>query len=187
MSTNPARRTREQLPQERRQLRLLAPKGKAPPVSPAQQRLQLEHNIRDEQDAVANVKIHYPATSQAYLPVCSIHNFALSPLLSPNSTASSLEQKQYAMFPPCTNIYSNKASAYGGFPELVSGNLVPGVDTRESVGPSTHYGNLELQETIQNPQGQGYWIPTLNTPEVWTVMGQPTIGAHQSQCSIHFE
>jgi len=164
------------------QLRRLAPKA-----SPVQRRLQLEHhNIWDEQDTEA------PPTATTDIPSVpnSGHVLTSPPPLSPDSTVSSLERKQYAVVAPCTNAYSNRAplsSANDSLPELACGNLLSGVVTRESRDPPTRYspyGDLQLQEAIQNRQGQDYWIPMLGTPEVWTAMVLPTIGVHQSPCSI---
>jgi len=208
MSTHPRRRKRQQHicsqdPSPHKQLRLLAPKVKARlrhSVSPVQHRLQLEHhNIRDEQNtepptaATVNVKLEYPETSQSYIPSVS-SDFTSPPLLFPDSTVSSFERKQDAVVAPCTNGYFNRvllAPADGNLPELTCGNLLSGdqVATDESHGlPSQHpsYNNLQLQETMQNQQDQDYWASTLDTPEVWTIMTQPTIGVHQSQCSICF-
>jgi len=181
------------------QLRLLAPKSSlSHSVSPVQ---QLErHNIWDEQDteapptATTNVKLQHPATLQLYIPSVpnSGHDLTSPPLLSPDATVSSLEGKQDEVVAPCTNIYSSRVPlppANDSLPELARGNLFPGARaaTSESYGLSTQhpsYDNLQLQETTQNRQGQDYGIPTLGTPEVWTAMVQPTMGDHQSPCSI---
>lgn len=167
------------------QLRLLAPKGKA-----SQPTRLAPHNTRVTDGPAmhtANVKLQHPVPS----PVSSGHGFTSSSFLSPNSTVSNLERKQYAVVPPCTNIYSNSVTltSANGVPELAHGNLLSGARaaTHESFSLSTQhaaYGNLQLG------QGQDYWIPTLApaAPEVavWTAMAQPTVHVHQSQCPIHF-
>jgi len=189
------------------QLRSLAPKSSCHTVSPVQHRLQLEHhNIPDEQDTEAqqdteapaamatttNIKPQHPAISQPYCPIestCS-YDVTLSSLLPINSMALSCERNQCVELAPCTNICSNRlplTSEVGSFPELICGNQVSGVDTREIITQHILYRDLQLQETIQNRHGQDCWIPTLNAPEdgVWTVMEQPTIEVHQGQYSIH--
>jgi len=150
-------------------LRPLAPK------LPVSHRLELEHyNIGDEQDTevpvmhTANVWLQHSAISQPYIaPAPSSHDLTsftlLSPLTSPDDD----------------------------FPQLACGNLLSGAPVvTNSHTEHSPYGNLQLQETIQNRQGQDYWIPgipELHTPEdaVWTGMAQPTIGFHQGQYSIH--
>jgi len=176
-------------------LRPLASKGKVSPSHPETPALQLEHNnTRDEQHIEApatrttDVKLQHPVTSQSLniYPVSSDHDFIPSPLLSPNSTVPSLERNQYTAVAPSTNIYSNRVpltSADDGFPEFAPGTLLSGVVTCESHGLPTPYGSLQLQETIKILQGQGYWVPTLNIPEVRTAMA---IGVHQSQYSIRY-
>jgi len=184
------------------QLRLLAPKALlSHSVSPVQHRPQLEHHsIRDEQDTkapsgpTANVKLQHRA-AQPYIPLKSVspaHDSTSPPLLSHDSTVLSPKQAQHSVVAPSTSTYSNRVPlslADNDSPQLVCGNLLSGVVTRETLGlPTQHapYSNLQLQETIQNRQGQDYWIPTLNrdTPEVLQAMMQPTIGVHQSLCSI---
>jgi len=162
-----------------RQLRLLAPKA---PV------LQLEHNIWDEQDtdaptaATTNVKPQRPATSQSYIPcVPSSNNFKSSPLPPPGSTVSCLERKQYGVATPCTNIPSDPEVTLLSRTRVVS----------HMHGLSIQYppnGNSQHRQTTQNRQGQDYWIPTLDAPEVpvWTAVTQPTVGVHPSQCPISF-
>jgi len=199
MSTRKAQKCCSQPPSQYNlpQLRPLAPKLPGHPVSPVQHRPQLEHqNIRNEQDTEAltthkaDFGLQHPATSQPYIPsVPSSHDFTLPSLLSPNTTFTNLERKQPVVVNPCTNIYSDRfllTSAYGGFQGLAQGNLASGVDTHGSVDLSTQhllYGDLQLQETTQNPQGQNFWMPTLHAPEdsVWVAMAQPTIGVDQGQ------
>jgi len=201
MSTHHQRQPQLSSPHKRHilpQLRLLAPKLPCPPVPPVQHRLLLEHsNTRDEQDTevparlTANVPFQYPAALQQYIPSVSPgYTFTSSPLLSPDPVVSSLEQKQHAVVTPYTNFYSDRVplASADDYSNLAPGNL-PRMITSESHGLSTEnppYGNLQIQETIQNPQGQDYWVPTLDTPEVWTVMAQPTIGVNQCQCSNRF-
>lgn len=178
------------------QLRPLAPKVKASSfhqVSPAQHRRQLQHhNIRKKQDTAAspattaNVKLKQRETSQSYFPSVSSshgHDFTPSPLLPPDPTDSSLERKQYAVVTPCTKIYSNSVpstSADDSIAELAPGNLLSGalMVASESHGLSNQhppYDNLQLQETVQNQQGQDYWTPTLDS------LMQSTVDAHQNQ------
>jgi len=168
------------------QVRLLAPKGKGLPETPVHHRQTLGHyNIHDQQP----IKGADPATQS------SGHDFTPSPLLQPGHT---FEQAQHSAVAPSTSIYSNRGpsnSAYAGFPELATGNLVSGLDTHESVGFSTQnllYGSLQLQETIQSrhEDREDYWMPTTtlgHAPEyaVWAGIAQPTIGFHQGQFSIH--
>jgi len=205
MSTHPRRhpmRKRQQLSTQhpslfKHILRPLASKGKASPSHLGTPALHLEHNnIRGEQDTAApaareaDVKLQNPATSQPLNininPLSSDHGFTPSPLLPPHPMASSLKQQQYAAVAPSKNIYFNRvplASDDDGFPEFAPGTLLSGVVTHETDGLSTPYGNLQLQETIQNPQGQDYWVPALNAlaDAVWTAIAQPTIGVYQGQ------
>ncbi|RPB19763.1 hypothetical protein L211DRAFT_590905 [Terfezia boudieri ATCC MYA-4762] len=198
MSTYPGRRKRKQhcsqdAPQKR-QLPLLAPKGKTHQETTV---LQLEHNnIRDEQTTespAANVKFQHPAnsqSSQSYIPtVSSAHDSTSPSFLLPNSTGSSLKAVA-----PCMDINFSRGPSTlvdSGFPEFVRGNLVPAADTYENAGLSTHhllYDKLQRQETTQ---GQDYWIPTLDAPEdaasqttVWAAIAQPTISLHQGQSTL---
>ncbi|KAF8453221.1 hypothetical protein BGX38DRAFT_1268791 [Terfezia claveryi] len=190
MSTYPGRRKRQlqcsqDAPQKRHilpQLRLLAPKGKTHPETTV---LQLEHtNIQDEQTTegnAANVQNQHPATSQSYIPNVSSTSSSLPLLNSMGSSHKAVAQ--------CTDIHSNRGPSAlfdRGFSEFVHGNLVPGVETYESAGLSTHhllYDKLQHQEATQ---GQDYWVPTLDAPEDadWTAIVQPTIGVHQGQSSL---
>ena len=183
------------------QLRVLAPAPPRHPVSPVQHRLQLEHNTQDEQDteapepATTNNKLQNPATSQSYFsldpdPTPFSHEFTLSSLLRPDSVVSSLERKRYAVVAARADIYPNSVPFPLADNSSALGNLLSGVVTRENHSCSAQHlrnGNLQAQETIQNQQSQGYWVPTPNTPEnvVWTMV-QPTTGAHQGQRSICF-
>jgi len=143
------------------QLRSLAPKRKASPchsVSPVQHRLQLEYNnVCNEQDTEEpTAATPNLATSQLYIPLKSVSS-------SHNSASPSLLHAR--------------------------GNLLRGarVATRESRSHSTQhpqYSSSKCQETAQNRQSQDYWVPTYDTSEVWTAMVQPTLGIHQSRCSL---
>jgi len=180
----------------------LVSKSRCHLVSPVQHRVQLVHqNIRSEDTEApttqtANVELqHQRLRNHISIPaVPSSHDFT-SPSLRlqlPHSTVSSPKQKQSrsVVVDPCTNMYSDRVQAYGsfGFPGFSRGNLVSGMDTRESATLSTEhllYSDLQLQETIQNQQSQNYWIPILHAPEdvVWAAMAQPTLGVHQGKCS----
>ena len=184
-------------------LRPIAPKVPSHPVLPVQHSLAFNYNIRDEQHtegptvATANVPLQHQAAPQPYMPpIPSSHD---SSCLSPNYRVTSLERQQHVVVAPPTNIYSNRVSVTpvdDGYSDLAPENLPSGarVVTSESASLSAEYspyGNLQLQETSQNQQGQSYWIPTPDTQEVcspgyqkvWTAMVQPTIGVHQRQCS----
>ena len=168
---------------------LLAPKGKASPSHPETPVLQLENNnTRDEQDTVpsTHVNLQRLAFSQSHIPVVSSgYDFTLPPLFPPDSVVPGPERKQYATIYP--NIYTNGASlalANDSLPGFTPRNLLSGAQAMnsKSLDSSTQhppYDNLQLQETIPNWQSQDYWIPPLNTPEVWPA----PIGVHQRQCS----
>jgi len=177
------------------QLRLLAPKAKTPLLPPVQQRLQLERNkiwdVQDTEtptDAPASVKPQHLATSQS---ISFGHDFTSPQPLFPDSTVTSLEEKQHAVVTSSTDTYSSRmplTSPDVGFPEFTPVNLLSGVVIHESHGISTHhlpYSSLQFQETIHNQYGGNYCTPRLNTPEVWTSMTKPTIDISQGQCSIH--
>jgi len=192
-SLHPIRKRTALLPTRKQhilpQLRLLAPKPKTLPV---QHKLELDNNNnRERQDTdreatTANVKVQH-LTLQSSAPGPSVspsYDTTPSQLLSPDSTVSCLEEKQYAVVVSSTDIYSNRVpliSVDDCFPEFTLGNKLSGVVTH---GVSTHnlpYSNLQLQETIQNQ----YCIPIPDTAEVWTSMAQPTIDVYQGQCSIN--
>ena len=180
------------------QFRLLAPKAPSHPETPVP---QLEHhNIQDEQNTATHVAGVQLQQIISQSPVASGHDFTPSPLFSPGSTVPSPERKQYEAAYP--NIYTSGAGAPFALanhspPQLVSRSLLSGVQAlnSESLDLTTKqyppYGNSQPQETIQNFQRQGYWMPTPNTPEVylqnypeaWAATVQPTIGVHQCQCS----
>jgi len=178
------------------QLRLLAPKGNALPSHPETTvKYRLHNNIKSTEgsDHANDVNLQQSATSQTSTPASSSHNFTLSPLLWPGRTFSSLEQEQDSAVAPYPNTYANWPLASVGrrFPELSLRDQFPRVDILQSHGLSTHHlpdGNLQLQETTQNHHGEPYLIPMLDSPEdaAWATMVQPTIGVHQSQCSIRF-
>ena len=164
--------------------------------------LQLENNnIRDEQFTVPTTHFNLQQViSQS--PVAFGHDYTPSPLFSSDSAVAGPERKQYVDVYP--NLYTNGAPLAltdDSLPELASGSLLSEVHDQalngESLDPTTPqyqpYGNLQLQETPQNHQRQGYWMPTPNTPEVclldypemWTAIVRPTIGVHHRQYSNH--
>jgi len=175
-----------------RQLRLLAPKGKALPCHP-------ETPVQDQQPTEGHdVNLQQSVTSQSYVPLkpvsCS-HGFTSASSPHPDHTFSNLERTQHSVVAPYTNFNSNRVPptwANDGSPELARGNLVSGVD--ETLGLSTQnllYGNLQLQETIQSRHGGGsedHWLPMHHALEdaVWAAMAQPTIAVYQSQSFIRF-
>lgn len=199
MSTNPGRR-----------LRPLAPKLPCDPVSPVPHRLQPEYkNFWNQQDTddpampTANVKLQDSAPAHSHIPsVYSSDDCRSSPILSPNSTVSGLERKQYAVAAPY--IYSNRVpltSATDSLPELAFRNVPAGVVTSESLaseplcssesyGLSTHhhlpYSGLHFQDTtFQNQHDGNYYTRMLSSPEVavGATVVQPTIGVYQHQTS----
>jgi len=165
------RRRCSELPPHNRHIapqpRPLTPKSKALPVTPVHHRQTVgrnniqEHQLTEGARPANEVDIQQSATS-----------VTPSSPLQPGHTFLSPEKTQQSVVAPSTSTYSNR---------------VP-LSLADNGSPEPVRGNLQLQETVQNRQGQDYWVSTLNAPEgaVLTGMVQPTIGIHQGRCSICF-